>query len=262
MSYIFPDNPTLPDSTPQPTTDWSLLGSEATSNPYQQVASNYPNPVPLLPGSEATSNSNQQPIANYPIPVPPFPGLMRDIERIFDYTWQPSTIEACLRYPREYSLAHPKQYPITHRLHQTLMNLAVQKVNTGPDGLDFAKLSYGLRTDELAMIFVCRSCNVTPLEWWRAVYTPEFNTYLEHVWTNERPWWDDYERRYRQGEFRLDAGTYLRVGWAVRVVFKDKYDATVERCKKNGPSFSVPMICSVLTSQLRRRQTRVIMLGS
>ena len=167
----------------------------------------------------------------------PEPGTIDESELlVFDSNWQPNDIEACLRFPREYALAQPTKFPISYRLRQKVMHLTAQQVSTGPEGVDFAEMpaGAGLHTDELAMVFVCRTCGVTPLEYWRAVYSDEYERYADHVRLNERKWWDDYQRRYREGEFRLDADTYLRMGWALKVVFKEKFDAAVERWRVHG----------------------------
>lgn len=152
----------------------------------------------------------------------------------FDQTWEPDDLELCLRSPRQWALARPYQYPQIHRLHQHLMRLAVEKGDTGPDGVDFKKLGPGISNQELAMIFACRTCGLNPVEYWDAVYSPECNKYIEHARKQEAEWWRETEQKHARGEFRLDPETWLRMGWVVRVAFRERFDAMVAGVRAFG----------------------------
>ena len=77
---------------------------------------------------------------------------------------------------------------------------------------------------------------MSPLEYWRAVTSAQCEQCIRDVREARPDLWDQHEKRYARGETHMDTETFMRMGWAVRVVFKMQFEDALVRARAYGAS--------------------------
>ena len=141
----------------------------------------------------------------------------------------PDIVERCMAFPREYALAQPDKYPITHRLHQSLMHLSVNGVRSAPDGVDFTTVCSTINAEELGMAYVCRTYGVDPAEYLKVVRSEHCKRMAESFRASNPARWDRWSELYRQRKFPINPEAYAQIAYALTGPFRDKYQAVLRQ---------------------------------